>query len=196
MLAGWRAYVALHFLLTCAAFLMTRAILRLLAAGTFALGASTWSAIAEAKTTVAGDLDYAVPIDSSAHTGWGFGIRVGQQLHAPLVVITPELGFTYHGFGGDSSPRVYRGIAGLRIGFGEVLRAGAFGHLGIARLDLTSVPDLSHTAFTYDAGVFLDFTALPLLDIGVHAAYNRVAADDHVSAFQFATVGAHAALVF
>lgn len=160
------------------------------------LGALAFCRAAEAKTAIAGDLDYAIPIDSSVDPGGGFGIRLGQQLHLPFVVFTPEIGFNYHSFSDVASPKVYRGIGGIRLGFGEILRAGVFGHLGLARVTLDTVPDLSHTAFTYDAGVFFDFTALPLLDIGVHAAYNRVAADDAVSAFQYGTLGAHAALIF
>lgn len=153
-------------------------------------------ASANAKTTIAGDLDYAAPIDSAAHAGGGFGIRLGQQVHIPLLVFNPELGFTYHGFTQDTSPKVYRGIAGLRLGFGEIIRPGVFAHVGLGHLDVGGVPDRSHTAFTYDAGAFIDFTALPLLDIGVHAAYNRLTADDSGPTFQFWTAGAHVALVF
>jgi hypothetical protein len=155
-----------------------------------------WSANAEAKTTVAGDIDYAAPIDSNASSGWGFGVRLGQQFHVPLVAISPELGFTYHGFADDSTLHVYRGIAGLRIGIGEIFRVGPFAHIGIGHLSLSGPQDLSHTALTYDAGLFLDLTAIPLLHVGVHGAYNRVVSDDSGPAFQFATVGAHVALVF
>jgi hypothetical protein len=160
------------------------------------LSVSLISATAKAKTVIAGDLDYAAPIDSSASAGGGFGIRLGQQVHFPLLVFNPELGFTYHGFTHDTSPKVYRGIAGLRLGFGEILRPGVFAHVGLGRLDLGGVPDRSHTAFTYDAGAFIDFTALPLLDVGVHASYNRLTADDSGPKFEFFTAGAHVALVF
>lgn len=164
--------------------------------GIAALALSLWSAEAAADTTVAGDLDYAAPIDSNANSGWGFGIRLGQQLHVPAVVVNPELGFTYHRFADDSTPRVYRGIAGLRIGLGEILRMGPFAHIGVGRLSLSGAPDSSHTAFTYDAGLFLDFTVIPFLNVGVHGAYNRIVSGNSNPAFQFATVGAHAALVF
>jgi hypothetical protein len=148
-----------------------------------------------ADTAIAGDLDYAAPIDSNANAGGGFGIRLGQQLDVSPVVLTPELAFTYHGFSGDFAPRVYRGAAGLRLGVGKVIRPGAFGHLGIGHMAVDSPgPDLSHTAFTWDAGVFLDLVVLPLLSIGVHGAFNHLNGD--VSSFQWVTVGAHAALVF
>ena len=148
-----------------------------------------------ADTVIAGDLDYVFPLGSKADSGGGFGIRVGSQLHVPLLVLTPELGFTYDGFSGDFGPRVYRGIAGLRVGVGEVIRPGVFGHLGVGRM--TSAPDASHTAFTYDAGIFLDFTLLPILNIGVHGAYNHLNGGEASFAnYEWVTLGAHAALVF
>jgi len=155
-----------------------------------------WSTAAGAETTVAGDLDYAAAIDSPTNGGWGFGGRLGQRLHVPLLVINPELGFTYHAFADAPSPKLYRGIGGLRLGVGEVFRLGVSGHLGVGRLSLPDAPAASHTAFTYDVGALFDLTVLPLLDVGVHATYTRVASGDRVGAFQFATAGAHAALVF
>ncbi len=168
--------------------------LRSVTVAAFAL--ASWCASAEAKTTVAGDLDYAAPIDSHANHGWGFGFRLGQQLHLPLITVTPELGFTYHGFTGDASAHVYRGIAGLRLGVGEIFRIGPFAHLGVGRVSVSETPDYSHTAFTYDAGLFLDLTVIPFLDVGIHGAYNRIVSGGPGPTFQFATVGAHAALVF
>jgi hypothetical protein len=161
-----------------------------------ALALSLWSTNAKAATVVGGDLEYAGPISTGATSGWGFGIRLGQRFHVPLIAIDPELGFTYHSFTDASSPHSYRGIAGLRLGFGEIFRIGPFAHLGVGHLSLSGTPDQSHTAFTYDAGLFLDFTILPLLDIGIHGSYTQIVAVDAGPAFQFATVGANVALVF
>jgi hypothetical protein len=163
-----------------------------LAAGAALFALTLGARSASASTAIAGDLDFAVPINSQLDSGAGFGIRLGKQLHAPLAVLTPELGFTYHGFSGLTA---YRGVAGLRLGVGEIIRPGVFAHLGVGHLTAPS-PAPSSTAFTYDAGAFLDFTLLPLLDIGAHAAYNHVNAKDPVGAFQWATVGVHAALIF
>jgi len=154
---------------------------------------------AHAETVIAGDLDFVVPIDQpdAISSGGGFGFRLGQQLHLPALAITPEIGFNYAGF--DGGVKTYRGIAGLRLGVGEIFRPGVFAHAGIGRLSVdvpSGVPDPSYTAFTFDAGVFLDFTLLPILNIGAHAAYNRQAGSDDLDAFQWAALGAHAALVF
>jgi hypothetical protein len=146
-------------------------------------------------TVLAFDLDYAVPPNSNTSDGLGFGVRLGRQVRLPpLLSVTPELAFTYHGFDPDG-PAAYRGLVGMRLGFGEIVRPGAFAHLGIGRVN-TEAPAPSSTGLGYDAGVFLDFTLLPLFNIGAHAAYNGINASDVDPNFNWVTVGAHAALVF
>jgi hypothetical protein len=149
---------------------------------------------AQAKTAIGFDLNYAAPIDSDAKSGGGFAVRLGQQFHPPLLVLVPELVFADHSFS-DDGPTTYQGLAGLRLGVGEVIRPGVFAHLGFGHMTLPD-PAPSHTAFTYDAGAFLDLTILPLLDLGVHGAYNRLNSGKGVDDFAWATVGAHAALIF
>lgn len=164
-------------------------------AGSAALFATTIEpSTAHAKTAIAADLDYAAPIDSDAKSGAGFAIRLGQQIHVPMIVLTPEIVFADHTFS-DSGPTAYRGLAGLRLGFGEIIRPGVYAHLGFGSLSLPD-PEPSHTAFTYDGGAFLDLTVLPLLDIGVHGAYNRLNSGKGVEPFEWVTLGAHAALIF
>jgi hypothetical protein len=55
-------------------------------------------------------------------------------------------------------------------------------------------PDPSRTGLTYDFGLFLDFTLLPLLNLGVHAAYDRMVGGAD-PAFHWLTFGAHAELI-
>ena len=149
---------------------------------------------ASASPTIAADLDVGFPLHSRGDSGWGFGIRLGQQLNAKPIVFTPELGFTYHGFSGDFGPKIYRGILGARLGFGDILRPGGFFHVAVGHF-VPTVGD-NHDAFSFDAGGFLDFTLIPLLDIGAHAAYNRVDADYGSGAYAYLTVGLHAGIVF
>jgi hypothetical protein len=176
------------------------ALLRRAAAGAVLVASLACGEHARADTVVAADLDFVVPINDESDdisSGAGFGIRLGHQLDVPAVVLTPEIGFTYASF--DGGVKAYRGVGGLRLGVGEILRPGVFAHAGIGRLSVdvpSGVPDPSHTAFTFDAGAFLDFTLLPFLNIGAHAAYNRQAGSDELDAFQWASLGAHAALVF
>lgn len=148
------------------------------------------------ELAIAGDLDYAVPIDSIGDSGGGFAVRLGGQLHVPLIALTPELGFSYHAMDGEGAPELSRVFAGARIGVGEIFRIGATGHVGIAWLDVERLrPDPSRNGFAYDLGLFFDFTLLPLIDLGVHAAYNQLGASDDDPAYHWLTFGAHAALI-
>jgi len=146
---------------------------------------------AHAATTVMGDLDYALPISSPYHAGPGFGVRFGQQIHIPLLTLTPELGFTYQSLRDD--PAVYRGVVGLRAGIGEVFRPGIFAHVGLGTLG-RGVPPKARV--TYDGGVFLDLTLIPLITFGAHIAYQHLNAVKDQEALRCMLLGVHAGLVF
>jgi hypothetical protein len=176
----------------------------LLCLGVVAAAWSFGASHVRADTTIAGDLDLNIPLSvEKISTGGGFGIRIGQEFHIPLLAINPEVGFTYASFSDQGTPVVYRGIVGARVGVGELFRFGVMAHVGFGHLSWTKaegIPDnidLSHFGFSYDAGIFLEFTALPLLNIGVHAAYNRLASKDHVAVdpFQWMQLGVHLTLV-
>jgi hypothetical protein len=142
------------------------------------------------------DLNYDYPIESLGESGGGFAIRAGWQLHVPLLVLTPEAGFSYDAISGGGDPTLTRGFLGLRAGFGEIFRFGAFGHLGLCGLSVDAIrPDPSRTGLAYDLGLFFDFTLLPLIDLGVHAAYNHLVEDDLFASYQWLTLGAHVALI-
>ena len=140
------------------------------------------------------DLDYALPIDSPVDDGGGFAVRIGQQVHVPAVTLTPEIVFAYHSYAGSGDPATYRGVGGLRLGFGEIFRLGPFAHLGVGHIDFDLPGDPSDTAFTYDVGAFFDLTILPLFNVGVHGAYNELRSSD-LATFQWMAFGAHAELI-
>lgn len=153
---------------------------------------------ARADTTIGLDLDLHVPLEiNNVEAGGGFAIRIGQQLHLPLVVLNPEFAFTYASFSRGEPPKMYRGVAGGRIGFGELMRFGVLAHVGFGYVDWEPAPeDWSHTGLTYDAGLFFEITAIPLLNIGVHATYNRIAASDDLDdTLHWMSLGAHITLV-
>jgi hypothetical protein len=152
---------------------------------------------ARADFMVGIDVDGVEPFESGAAFGGGFGVRVGTQLHVPLLALTPELAFTYAQFGDDYGPTIYRGMIGGRVAIGEIIRVGLYGHIGLGRfaLDLDG-DDPSGTDVTYDVGIALDFTVLPILNLGVHAAYNSFGEDDDREAFEWMTTGAHVEFVF
>lgn len=152
---------------------------------------------AHAAFTLAGDIDGVAPLDRDyLDVGAGFGIRLGAQLHVPLLVITPEIGFNYASFGGSAQD--YRGIVGGRVGIGELVRGGVFAHIGFGHVSysVADIVEISHTGVTLDAGAFLDLTLIPLLDIGVHAGYGQITGNDRIDALKWINFGAHVALVF
>jgi len=159
--------------------------------------------LARADTAIAADLDFNLPVMASwAAKGGGFGIRLGQQMSLPAIVLTPEIGFTYASFAvgkdniADKGPNAYRGYAGLRLGVGEILRPGIFAHVGIGRLTgYADVESQKHTALTWDAGAFFDFTLIPLINIGAHAAFDQITGSSGVSSFKWVQLGLHAALI-
>jgi hypothetical protein len=162
---------------------------------------------AHAGPTLAGDLDVVAPVGSHYHeAGGGFGIRLGEELHLPLIALNPEIGFEYASFAGDKpaadGPQVYRGIVGARLGIGEVIRFGLLAHIGFGHLALDPTPlqrlrgEGAHTAVTYDVGLFLELTLLPLLNVGLHAIYNNLQAKDNGDPLQWMQAGVHVALVF
>jgi hypothetical protein len=152
---------------------------------------------ARADILIGVDIEGVEPLDSPAEFGGGFAVRLGDQIHLPLIAITPELAFSYANFSEDYGPSIYRGTVGARLGIGEIIRPGIYAHIGLGRYELDLPGDNpSGTDVTYDVGLVLDFTVLPLLNLGVHAAYNRLGGDDVRDDFEWLTTGAHVELVF
>jgi hypothetical protein len=165
-----------------------------------ALAVSAWlgsANSAHAETAIAADFEARIPLSlDDVTSGPAFGIRLGQQLHLPLITLTPEIGFNWGSF--SDGPTIYRGILGARVGIGEILRFGVNAHIGFGHYswEIATV-DESHTGFTLDGGLFLDLTILPLIDIGVHASYARISGDEEkgLEPVQWLAFGLHAALI-
>lgn len=146
---------------------------------------------AHAGVGIAADVEADVPIDSEADTAVGVAARLEYRLHLPLFVLIPEVGLHYASF--DSNPALLRGIAGARIGFGEVVRFGAYAHAGVGALSFDNGAD-DVSGFTFDAGGFLDFTLVPYLNLGVHAGYGFVDVSD-ADSLKWVPLGIHVELV-
>ena len=56
--------------------------------------------------------------------------------------------------------------------------------------------DRSHGAFTYDGGVSLDYALFPVLDVGLHAAYNGLKASYDFGAVHWISTGGHVSVRF
>jgi hypothetical protein len=152
-----------------------------------------------ADTIVAADVALAAPVNADqVDAGWGFDARLGRRLDGELLKLTGELVAGYYGFGGNLSPSVYRAMAGARLAVGDILTPLVFAHAGMARATFASPPglDLDRTVFTYDVGAGLDFTLLPLVNLGAYGAYNHVASKSGADSLKWASFGLNAELVF
>lgn len=169
------------------------ALIGLLGAATLFVTTPAAAADGVGRTHIAVDFNFTTAVnDDSTDSGGGGALRLGREFDLLLVSLTPEVGAGYHGFGGSSDAKLYSGFLGGRLGIGKIIEPSVFAHVGIARLEGV-VP---RTAPILDAGLALDFTLLPLIDLGVHGAYNVMMPKDDGSALKFVILGAHAALVF
>jgi hypothetical protein len=147
------------------------------------------------KTHIAVDFDVNTAVSSAeANSGGGGQLRLGQELDLFLVSLTPELGGGYHSFAGDggaADTRLYSGFLGGRLAVGKIIEPALFAHVGVAH----TTGFEKRTAPLLDAGLAIDFTLLPLIDLGVHGGYNVMFPRDDGSSLKFVTLGAQAALV-
>lgn len=183
-------------------------------------GAALAASLLFAPAAAAADLQLGVDLDAifpaadalAGDTGFGVSARVGAALPAtPIFDVVPELQVGYVDLGapevgdavdaGDLDLDVVRVMVGARIAFGEILRPTAFGHIGYGRLNLSDddvfferrggLADAS--ALAWDLGLALDLAILPLIDVGVHGAWNVIETDETLDWW---SAGVHANLTF
>lgn len=166
-------------------------------AAVIVLVVSGYSGVARADIMAGVDFDSVLPVKSEADFGGGFSVRLGDQLHLPAIALTPELIFSYADFSNAFGPTLYRGGVGARLSIGEIIRPGIYGHIGFGRYEpARPAVDPSGTDLTYDGGITLDFTLIPVLNLGVHGGYNVLVRDTRPDRFRWLTLGAHVELVF
>ncbi|MEO8177887.1 MAG: hypothetical protein ABI895_03550 [Deltaproteobacteria bacterium] len=159
----------------------------------------SWSGSAAASNTVGVDLSYNDAVnDEASDGGAGVDIFFGPRMDLGLVALTTELDAGFHDFGGALEARVYRGMAGGRLALGAVIRPSVFAHIGVGHLRWNDFPlgRDSRTGLATDLGAALDFTILPLVDLGIQLSYNAVAAGSGEPAFDWLQAGAHVIFVF
>jgi hypothetical protein len=174
---------------------------------------------ADAETQLGLDLD-SVFANEEHDTGLGIAGRVGFDLGVPGLLLMPELQIGYFGFDGRTTrtaPDTWqsyelssvRGTVGARVGFGGIVRPSVYAHAGWARLFVENTATLKlpsslsggrasalpqeEDALTWDAGVAVDLTVVPLVDLGAHIGYARLDVADPIDWWN---VGVHAALGF
>ena len=175
---------------------MRSSVLIVAACGAFAslLSASP----AHAQPTLAVDADANIPVSTpNLTTGLGVGLRLGHRFKIPLIAFTPEIGGSYHGFNGELvAVGISRIDAGGRIGIGEIFRLSAYGHIGYGYAAYSNdTPGFG--GLTWDLGGALDFTLLPVVDIGVHIDYSSLtSAGNPDYKVHWVDIGPHVAFVF
>jgi len=138
------------------------------------------------------DLDYAYAIDDQSITSGGGGaLRLGSELDLILITLIPEAYISHHSWS-EADASITTGKLGGRVRIGKILEPGLYGHFGIAS---ASTGGATYTSPAFDLGFTLDFTLLPLIDIGAHAAYNAVFETKTRDAISYALFGLHVALV-
>ncbi len=169
------------------------ALLPALLAGAFSF-ALACNAHASSGTAIGVDLDYTHGIsEPQVGSGTGFNVRLGYKLDLLVVQLTPEIGGAYHTFSGTADAKFSQGIVGARLAFGKVVEPGLYAHLGYGHL---GAGPGDRSGATGDAGLTLDFTLLPIIDLGVHAGYNGLFKGDSDPAFDTFVAGVHGALIF
>jgi len=144
------------------------------------------------KLHIALDFDFDSALDApQTKAGGGCALRLGQKYDLLLVSFTPELGGSLHSFGGSDQTKLYEAFLGGRFGVGKILEPSIFGHVGVGHVHGFE----TRTAPVLDTGLALDLTLLPLVDLGLHGAYNVMLPRNDENALKFFTLGAQAALV-
>ncbi len=130
-------------------------------------------------------------------TGVGIDVLVGRRLDLTLLTVGTELSLGTHTFAGADDATAYRALVGANLGIGSIIRPSVFGHIGVGHIavDPDAVPDQTRTSLAGDVGVALDFTLLPLIDIGVQGSYNAISGTSNTDAFRWLQAGVHATLV-
>lgn len=129
--------------------------------------------------------------------GWGVDAFLGYRLKLAILQITPELAFSYlhvdpNPAAGNPTLQTYRGLAGLRLGLGEIFVPYVYAHVGYGGVTggyakhgrlvpATPTPDYVDQGFTMDVGLGFDINIVRILAIGLSAGYNVLWPNDGAS---------------
>jgi hypothetical protein len=154
---------------------------------------------ASAQNQFSIDAEAAFASEEEHGDGWGVGARFGHEWDLVLISLTPELGVNYHAFSGATDAESFAVVGGGRVGIDFIIQPSAFLHAGIGHFGYeTLTRDASQTGLAYEFGLALDFTMLPVIDFGAHAALAGVAGDpeENIDPLSWLAVGGHITFVF
>jgi hypothetical protein len=154
-------------------------------------------AVASAQDQFSLDVEAAFPANEAYDDGLGLGARFGHEWDLVLVSIIPELGVNYHSFDGELDADAFAVLAGGRVAIGFVIEPSAFLHAGVGHYNADTLgPDVSHTGLAYELGLALDFTLLPVVDLGAHASWMGISGgEQELDSFDWGALGGHITFV-
>lgn len=179
-----------------ASFKPRRGVSPLCAAGALA-ATLAWAPRAEAETAASLALSVNHPSDETdPELGvGGIDATIGPRLNLVLIDLTTELSAGIHGFQGSMDATAYRMMAGGRLGIGAIIRPSIFAHVGVGHLRyVDGSADASRTNLAGDVGLALEFTALPVVDLGIHGSYNGIAGGADEPSFRWFQTGVMATI--
>jgi hypothetical protein len=130
------------------------------------------------------------PVDKGF--GFGFAGRLGYDIDLAIIHLIPEVKVAYERIPLFENTNVLRPQIGLRASIGiAVIAIVGFAHVGYAARLGGGEGQIDASGLVYEFGGGLDFTALPLIDIGIWGSFNQIRADDP---FDWIGFGAHITL--
>lgn len=145
----------------------------------------------------AGAIVMAPQVDPDTRVGYGVAGRFGWVIDLEVLNIIPEVKVAYERPPLDPQSRgqinYLRPTGGVRLSFGvSVFAVILFGHLGYG-IPL-GAPDEVSGGLNYEIGGGVDFTSIPIIDIGIWGAFNQIRRTG--DAYQWASLGLQATLTF
>lgn len=155
---------------------------------------------AHADPYVGLDVGAGVPIPDSfavePKTGPSVNLRFGYRLPVPVVYLSAEALGSWQNFPGDAfTQRVLSGRGGFRVGLDALIGLKVYSHIGYTNLsgkgdELT----VDIAGMSWDAGLAIDFTLLPVVDFGIHGGYTTLM--DDAGDLNWVEAGAHVEVSF
>jgi hypothetical protein len=130
---------------------------------------------------------YTTQGSSDDHFGFGFAGRLGWDIDLSVLHLIPEIKVAYDRMPldvqttltrSDEQTNVLRPMVGLRATIGiAVIAIVGFAHVGYAA-PLGASEQLDANGLVYELGGGIDFTSIPVIDIGIWGAFNQTRSGD------------------
>ncbi len=110
--------------------------------------------------------------------GFGFAGRLGYDLELTILHLIPEVKVSYERLPLETQTNILRPAIGLRA----VIDIAVIGIVGFAHVGYTAPlgdhGQIDASGFMYEFGGGIDFTGLPVVDIGIWGSWNQVRSGD------------------